>query len=344
MTNLNPPIRVLVTGGTGAIGPVLVRRLVEKNYQVRVLVRQPPRQGLLPPAVELAAGDITDPASLEPAMAGVDRVFHLAARLHLTDPTEQLLADYEQVNLTGTGRVVEAALKAGVGRLVYFSSIAVYGPSDGRTVFTEASLPNPQSLYAQTKYRAESMVLAARRSGPAPSLGVVLRVAAVYGAGIKGNYARLVTALQKHRFLPVGSGRNRRTLIHEQDVVEAALLAAESPQAAGQIYNVTDGQTPTFNQIITAICQAMGHNPPRWHLPEEPLRLLVNLVEQSCHRLGRTAPIGHHTLDTLLEDVAVSGDKLQEELGFYPTFDLNTGWAVTLNQLETAGQMRLAQA
>jgi len=330
MTNSNQPIRVLVTGGTGAIGPVLVRRLVQANYQVRVLVRQPPRPGRLPPVVDLVAGDITDPASLEPAMAGVDQVFHLADRQQLTDPSAQEIADYEQVNLTGTGRVVEAALLAGVSRLVFFSTIAVYGPGDGQTVFTEASLPNPQSLYAQTKYRAESVVLSARRNGPEPSLGVVLRLAAVYGTGIKGNYARLVTALQKHQFLPVGSGHNRRTLIYEHDAVEAALLAAESPQAAGQIYNVTDGQTPTFNQIITAICHGLGHNPPRWHLPEEPMRVLVNLVEQGCHRLGRPAPIGHHTLDTLLEDVAVSSDKLQEELGFNPMFDLMTGWGLRL--------------
>lgn len=335
MTDSNKFNRVLVTGGTGAIGPVLVRRLVKANYQVRVLVRQPPPPGLLPPVVELAPGDITDAASLKTAMAEVDTVFHLAARLHLTDPTEQLMADYERINLTGTAQVVEAALKAQVNRLVFFSTIAVYGPGDRRTVFTEASLPNPQTLYAQTKYRAETVVLSARRNGPEPSLGVVLRLAAVYGTGLKGNYARLVTALQKNQFMPIGSGQNRRTLIHEQDVVEAALLAAESPQAAGQIYNVTDGQTHTFNQIVTTICQAMGQTPPRWHLPEEPMRFLVNLVEQGCYRLGRTAPIGQHTLDKLLEDVAVSGDKLQEELGFYPSFDLTTGWAVTLNQLQT---------
>ncbi|MCB0192820.1 MAG: NAD-dependent epimerase/dehydratase family protein [Anaerolineae bacterium] len=333
MINPTPSPCALVTGGTGAIGPKLVRQLVTSGYQVKVLVRQEPPAGLLPAHVEIIRGDICDKQRLEVALAGVDYVFHLAAKLHINNPPDHLIGEYERINVHGTCCVVEAALAAQVQRLVFFSTISVYGPSYNQSPITEQSLPNPQSLYAQTKYRAEQYILAARRNPQDPALGVVLRLGAVYGARIKGNYARLVTALRRKRFLLIGSGQNRRTLVHERDVIEAALLAAESPQAAGQIYNVTDGDTPTFNEIVTAICQSMGQPVPRWHLPEGPVRFLVQMTEQGFHWVGQSPPVGHHTLDKLMEDVAVSGEKIQEELGFQPNFDLYTGWTIALKEL-----------
>ncbi|MCB0207763.1 MAG: NAD-dependent epimerase/dehydratase family protein [Anaerolineae bacterium] len=333
MVTPTPSACALVTGGTGAIGPKLVRQLVTSGYRVKVLARQLPPSGLLPANVDVIQGDIGDKPLLEAAMVGVDYVFHLAAKLHINNPPDHLIAEYERINVEGTCCVVEAALAAQVQRLVFFSTISVYGPSYNQTLATEQSLPNPQSLYAQTKYRAEQIVLSARRSRQEPALGVVLRLGAVYGARVKGNYARLVTALHRKRFMLIGSGQNRRTLVHERDVIEAALLAAESPQAAGQIYNVTDGDTPTFNQIVIAICQSMGQPVPRWHLPEGPVRFLVHMAEQGFHWAGQTPPIGHHTLDKLMEDVAVSGEKIQEELGFRPNFDLYTGWTIALKEM-----------
>lgn len=330
MFQADHPPTALVTGASGAIGPVLVRRLVEAGYRVKALARRLPEPARFPAGVERLAGDITDPAALRLAMAGVDRVFHLAALLHIPNPSAQDAPRFEQVNVAGTRQVIEAAQAAGVARLVFFSTISVYGPSQGRAAFGEASPLNPQTPYARTKARAESLVLAARRPGTDQPLGVVLRLAAVYGAGIKGNYARLVTALQRRRFVPVGPGCNRRTLVHEQDVAAAALLAAAQPQAAGQVYNVTDGRTHTFQAILAAICAGLGQTPPRWHVPAGPVYWAMAGLEAGFRGLGRTPPLGRFTLDKLLEDVAVSGQKLQDELGFRPEFDLVRGWQVTL--------------
>ena len=123
----------------------------------------------------------------------MDTVVHTAALLHIVNPPPELREKYERVNIGGTATVVEAAIKAGVKRVVLFSTIAVYGPSDGR-VLHEMSPTHPDTFYAQTKRAAEQIVLNAKGADGQP-LGTVLRLGAVYGSRIKGNYERLTRAL-----------------------------------------------------------------------------------------------------------------------------------------------------
>jgi len=117
----------------------------------------------------------------------------MAALLHIVNPPPEMREKYERVNVGGTATVVEAAIKAGVKRVVLFSTIAVYGPSDG-CVLNEMSPTHPDTFYAQTKRTAEQIVLNARGADGQP-LGSVLRLGAVYGSRIKGNYERLTRAL-----------------------------------------------------------------------------------------------------------------------------------------------------
>ena len=324
----------LVTGATGAVGPALVWRLHEEGYRVRILTRRPSPSIALPESIQVVVGDITDDQAVRRATADAAVVFHLAAKLHINDPSPSLRAEYERVNVEGTRRLVEAARAAGVCRLVFFSTVCVYGPGQPGHVLDETSPLCPQTLYAQTKRQAEEIVLAARQECTAVPLGVVLRLAAVYGPRIKGNYARLVAALRKGWFIPLGTGDNRRTLVYDQDVATAALLVAEHPQAAGQVYNVTDGAVHTFNDILAAICRALGRRSPRYCLPVAPVRVMAGLLEDSVRLAGRRSPIGRATIDKLLEDVAISGYKIQD-LGFCPRFDLVTGWQETVRQMST---------
>ena len=318
----------LVTGATGAIGPGLIRALIERGYSVQAFVRSMPPPGLLPEQVTLVQGDMLDQRAVQRAVNGVDVVFHLAAKLHINNPDSALEGEYQRVNVEGTRLLLKSAVGAGVRRFVYFSSICVYGASQPKVVFGEEAVPAPQTIYARTKYEAEKLVL---DSAPRqPPIGVVLRLAAVYGPSMKGNYPTLIRALRKGRFWPLGKGTNRRTLVHEQDVVAAALLAAEKPQAAGHLYNVTDGQVHTFNNILAAISQALDRQPPQYHLPAAPVRLLAGMMEDAFHLVHCRSPIGRSTVDKLLEDIAVSGDKIQQELGFRPLFDLEAGWRETV--------------
>lgn len=328
------PLTACVTGGTGAIGPVLVEQLVEAGYRVKVLARHQPTESLFPDSVALVLADICDRDSLHQALAGVDLVFHLAAKLHIVDPTPDLAAEYHQINVVGTQNLIQAAQAQGVQRVIFFSTIAVYGASQPGTLLTEDSPAVSNTLYAQTKCQAEQIVLAAKDQTSGQPLGVVLRLAAVYGSRIKGNYARLVTAIEKRRFVRLGAGQNRRTLIHEVDLARAVLLTAEHPAAAGHIYNVTDGQVHTLQEILRAIYQGLGRALPGWSIPILPVRLAITVIGWLFFCVGQKAPVQQATIDKFLEDVAVSGQRLQDDLAFQPQVSLQAGWAMILQGIE----------
>ena len=154
---------VLVTGATGAVGPSVIEALHKAGYSIRTLSIDEPQAGSLPPGIEARIGDVTDELGVQSAMQGVEAVVHLAALLHIVNPPPEMHEKYERINVGGTAMVVEAAIKAGVKRVVLFSTIAVYGPSDDR-VLNEMSPTHPDTFYAQTKRAAEQIVLKAKRA------------------------------------------------------------------------------------------------------------------------------------------------------------------------------------
>lgn len=329
--------RVLVTGATGAIGPGLVGLLRRQGYTVRTLSRRPPDRGLLPDEVENVIGDIADPLTVDAAVRDVTTVFHLAALLHVVDPPASMRAEYERINLAGTKTIVEAAISAGVKRLVFFSTIAVYGNSGGE-ILTEESPTRPSSCYAETKLAAERIVLEAQRADGRP-FGTALRLGAVYGSRIKGNYHRLVRSLARGWFIPIGDGSNRRTLINDKDVANAALLVMREPVAAGQVYNVSDGEFHTLNKIIAAMCEALGRKAPALSFPERPVRVVANIVGTAARLGKRAAPINAATVAKFTEDIAVDSSRIQSEIGFRPEVDLKTGWRDAVDEMRKNGDL-----
>ena len=161
----------------------------------------------------------------------------------------------------------------------------------------------------------------------------MLRLGAVYGSRIKGNYERLTRGLARHRFIPIGRGLNRRTLVYDKEVGCAAALSVNHPAAAGRVFNVTDGEFHTLNDIILAICQALGRKPPRLSLPVGPTRALVGLIEKGSHAIGLEPPITRAIIDKYTEDIAVDGSLIQKELGFVPQYDLKTGWREVVQEM-----------
>jgi|SRR3989339_377996 len=355
MTLTNKPSLILVTGATGAVGPRVVHALDQAGFRIRSFSVDTPTSGMFPQSVEVLIGDVTDQVAVQSAMQGVDAVVHMAALLHIVNPPSELCEKYERVNIGGTATVVEAAIKAGVKRVVLFSTIAVYGPSDGG-VINEMSPTHPDTFYAQTKCAAEQIVLNAR-GADGQSLGTVLRLGAVYGSRIKGNYERLTKAVAVGKwgtrsqflgklghvphfpFIPVGNGLNRRTLVYDKDVGRAAALAVSHPAAAGRVFNVTDGGFHSLNEIIGSICSALGRTAPRFSLPVGPIRALAGLVEKGSRTLGLRPPAIQAMIDKYTEDIAVEGSLIQKELGFVSQYDLKAGWAETIREMREAGAL-----
>lgn len=336
MTDSDRPT-ALVTGATGAVGPLVVEALRNSGYRVRTFSLYEPRLQAPAGDVEMVYGDVRDLNAISAAVTGMDAVVHLAALLHKDDPPTAHAYEYESINVGGTANVVLAAQNAAVKRLLFFSTISVYGPTSG-CVVTEETRPKPDTHYARTKLAAEELVMSAKNS-KGEALGTVLRLGAVYGARVKGNYGRLLQALAHNRFVPVGSGTNRRSLIYEKDVARAAALALIHPAAVGRIFNLTDGSFATVAEIVAAICSALGRKTPKYSLPVAPVRFAVQSFEKVARTFGMRSPVTCETIDKYMEDIAVDSSRLQNMLGFCPQYGLLDGWQEAVETLRERGEL-----
>ena len=323
----------LVTGATGAVGPSVVRACQAAGYSVRTLSVDAADHDVLPSGVDARVGDVCDSQTVRSAVAGVELIVHLAALLHQFQNVAGLDREYERVNVGGSENVVRAAIAEGVRRVVSLSTIAVYGPTLGQLV-DEDTPAHPDTVYAQTKLAAEQAVLSATSGGK--PIGTVLRAAAVYGSRVKGNYRRLALAIARRRFVPLGPGLNRRTVVHDRDLASAAVLAAAHPAAAGAVFNVSDGHVHTLADIIGAIYRALGRRPPRFWVPLVALRAATSLSENTARLVGLHPPITKSLLEKYAEDVAVDATLIQRRLGFVPLVDLESGWQETMAALRNA--------
>ena len=320
-----------MTGATGSIGLSGVGTLLARGHRTRALARTMPARGLLPPGAEVVADDGLDQEKLGSARAGVDLAIHLAGLAHVVEPSAGTQERMFEVNTVGTENVVKVAARAGVRRLVLASTISVNSTARGETASQD--LPErPRSAYAASKLAAEAVVIAARRQDGA-LLGVVLRLAAVYGPRMKGNYLKLVWASAQRRFVPVGRGVDRRSLENQEAPAEALELAATHPAAAGAVFNVTDGCRHTTDAIIKAVCAAAGRRSVRGWLPGGSVTLAAGSFDGAARRLGMTTPSLRESARRCTEDLAMDSSRIRRELGFRPRVEFGPDWETTIREL-----------
>jgi nucleoside-diphosphate-sugar epimerase len=308
-----------VTGATGTIGPAVVRRLVEDGWQVRAFARRPPPVGLLPRDVTFVQGDLSDEMALHALLGSALIVHHLAGLAH-SPTTPAASAAYARANVDGVRMIASAARAHNVSRFIYYSSTSVYGSTaDGPPADEETDL-RPMGPYANSKAAAETIVREefADRS-------TILRLAAVYGPRLKGNYLRLFRAILRGRYVAIGPGLNRRTVVFVDDVAAAAALVTRIDRTGAQLFNVTDGDIHQLRDIVGAIAAAVGKPSPGVQVPVGPVRVAARLLDLAAALRVSSTP-GTALLAKYLEDSAVRGDRIKEELGFRPTFGLSLGW------------------
>lgn len=304
MSTLGP---VLVTGASGFIGRYLCGALQESGAQVHALMRNA-AQG---PWHEVVNADIGAEMPVD-VMSGIDTVFHLAGKAHALAEVRGDEEQYRRVNVRGTERLIDAAELAGVRCFVFFSSVKAMG--EGSDACLDEQHPDrPETPYGISKLEAEGCVLGAAERG---MHGVVLRLPLVYGPGSKGNLANMLRQTARGRFPPLGDLGNKRSLVHVEDVVQAALLAAARPRAAGQRYIVTDGNAYSTTRIYRAMCQALGREVPAWTVPGWCLALAAAAGDLIGRARGRRFIIDSDALAKLTGSAWYSSAKIETELGF----------------------------
>ncbi|MHC1558218.1 NAD-dependent epimerase/dehydratase family protein [Actinomycetospora sp. C-140] len=254
---------LLVTGATGFVGSAVVALLHERGHTVRAVVRDPARADVLPDGVERVAADLADAESLARAMDGCEGVFHLAAAVGAPGP------EAHELNVGGTRRVVEAARRAGVGRLVYTStSAAICVPDpDGPGCVIDEDATGGTALtdtYSTTKAEAEAVVLGAVAEGGLDA--VVATVVNVYGPSPRGplSYNQLFAAAARGEVGDIVDTRVGWTLA--EDVAEGQLLAFTDGEA-GRRY-VLCGAVTSFPDVLDTYCALAGSGYRVRPLPE----------------------------------------------------------------------------
>ena len=311
---------VLVTGATGFVGRHLSAALAADALEVRGAVRSPFAplpQGVRPFLVR----GLSDRDGIATALAGVDTVVHLAARVHVmreSDPDP--LRAFRAVNVEGTRVVLEEAARAGVRRFLFASSVKAMGEG-GERVLTESSPASPADPYGISKLEAEELVreVAAREGMHAP----ILRLPLVYGAGVGGNMLRLFRLVDRGVPLPLGGVRNRRSMIYVGNLVEAMRSALRASAAAGEVFLVSDGADLSTPGLIRGIAAALGR--PARLLPIPPS--LFRLAGRAGDVVARIAPfpLTSAAVERLLGSLAVDSTRLRTACGFVPPFSVEAG-------------------
>jgi UDP-glucose 4-epimerase len=267
----------LVTGGAGFIGSHVAGRLLDEGHRVRVLDNFSTGSranlelgGRRTAHLEVIEGDIRDLATVEAATRGVDVVFHQAAMRSVPRSVKDPIGANEN-NVTGTLNVLEAARRVGVRRVVYASSSSVYGDRPDLPK-REDQTPAPISPYAVSKAAGEQYAMVWSRLYGVETVG--LRYFNVFGPrqDPTSEYAavvpRFILWALKHAPLEVhGDGTQSRDFTYIDNVVEANVLAARAPGAAGEVFNVGCGARVSLLTIITSLERLLGRPLERHHTP-----------------------------------------------------------------------------
>jgi nucleoside-diphosphate-sugar epimerase len=319
----------LITGATGFIGGHLAEAARARGLAVRTLARPDSDTALLDRlGVEVWRGDMTDGEALRKVAAGVDLVFHCAAKVGDSGPVEE----YRAVNVEGLRLLLEAVAGGPVRRFVHLSSLGVYEARHHHG--TDESEPLPERHidgYTQTKVEAEKLALQYHRERGVPV--VVLRPGFVYGPRDRTLLPQLIQRLAARKVHYLGGDVRVLNTIYVGNLVEAFFLAAESPNAVGQVYNLTDGEVVTRQRFFEAICGGLNLPTPHQRLPRWLAARVVRLLRwqgMRATRLGRRAlmPPAHYKL--LLLDLDFSIEKARRELGYRPRYTFDDGMAETV--------------
>jgi nucleoside-diphosphate-sugar epimerase len=305
-------MKAFVTGASGFTGSHLVKALEQRGHDVTGLVRRTSDLSRLADTqVKLVYGDLSDCDALNTGMADVDWVFHTAAYVELGLVDGDRMA---RVNVDGTRNVLEAAQVAGITKLVYCSTIGVYGDTQGQTVDEtyQRTQQGFSSAYDRTKYDAQQLVDQFAANG--------LPAVSVMPSGIFGpddpHFGPVLTAFRKGR-LKVWAGGDRVTgIVHVDDLVEAMILAAEkAPSGAHYILSTGDLTTREMFEIVS---RATGVPAPI-EIPEPIVRLVGNLLDPIGRLLDWQPPISRERVHYLYDRcVRVDGNKARRELGWQP--------------------------
>jgi nucleoside-diphosphate-sugar epimerase len=315
-----PMPRILVTGASGFVGYHVVAALHAAGFTVRCLVRAHSRLDLIDAfGPELARGDVTQPATLLPAVRDVDAVVHCAGLTRARRP-----AAFFAVNAEGTRHLCEACAQMGgrMQQLIAIGSLAALGPAAGPDApVTEDDPPHPVGPYGRSKLAGQQLAASFRDRFPV----TILLPPALYGPADVDflTYFRFI----KHGVMPcVGRQARSLSLLHAEDLARAVVLCLQNPASRQKDYLLEDGARHTWDEVAATMSRVMDRNPLTIRLPEGLAWAMAQLGGWWGTVSGRPPVLNPERMREFLHPCWVCcGRRIRDELGFVPQFDLAAG-------------------
>lgn len=301
---------MLITGANGFLGAWLAKALVARKDRVKCLVRSGSDASSLEGiGVEIVTGDVTQPASLPSALAGVDTVFHLAGIRRAATRDEFL-----RVNAEGTRHVAEAMITSGARRLVLAGSLAATGPSIGGVPRVESDPWNPQEWYGESKVAAEEIAFSFKDRLEVTSC----RPARITGPGDHENLT-FFKLVKKGIILRIGGPERKLSFVDVEDVVDQFLLQADRPEAVGEAFFCASNETMSVEEIMRAVAGILKIDARTVTVPAPVLAALGAAADLITNLTGKKLPLNRKLARQLLvPGWSCSIEKARRVLGYAP--------------------------
>lgn len=313
--------KVLVTGATGFLGKYVVEELVEHGYQVRAFGRNRAiGQSLVNASVTFIQGDLTNQEDLTKACQEMDMVVHAGALSTVWGPWE----DFYQTNVLGTKYILETCREAKIERLVYVSSPSIYAAPRDQLDIKESDAPQENRLnnYIRSKLASEKLF----KDYPDVS-SVILRPRGLFGIGDTSILPRVLNLSQKIGIPLIGDSRQLMDMTCVENVALAIRLALETPQAAGEVYNITNGEPRAFRNLIEETLRGLGY-PIRYRKIPAPLVCAISssleFIYKSLKLKGEPA-LTRYTYYLLRYSQTLDISKAERDLGYRPKITISEG-------------------
>ena len=284
-------MKITVTGGSGFIGSVLLDELANAGHETAIAdIRHS------------HPVDVTDVEGLTAALAGQEAVYHLAAE-HRDDVKP--IQKYYDVNVGGAEILVRAAEANGIKKIIFTSTVAVYGLNVGQSC--ESDKPLPFNDYGRSKLQAEEILRRWADADPSRALTIV-RPVATFGSGNRGNIYTLMDQIHKNRFIMIGNGKNLKSIAYVGNV--AAFLAANLNNAPGvNVYNYADKPDLQTRVLVKTIREALGLKGMGPHAPYAVGMMGGRMFDCAAKLTGRKFPISAIRVEKFCADTIVNADK-----------------------------------
>jgi len=317
-------MRAFVTGGTGFIGSRVVKRLRDRGDDVVVLARRPEKAAGLD--AEVVEGELSDAGAIRRGVEGSQAVFHIAAdyRVGMVASKRDSMRDS---NVGGTERVLDAAVDAGVERIVYVSTVNVFGNTNGQTVdesYRRVEADGFVSTYDETKYRAH--LLAEQRAAEGAPI-VIVQPGSVYGPGDHALVGQMIEQASTGKMPAKAFPDLGLNMVHVDDVADGIMLAYDKGKP-GESY-VLGGEITTQGELIDKAAAIGGKKPPRMTVPPILLKAMIPVGRWIGPPIG--LPPNFREMISAAHNVTywAKDDKARRELGYAPR-DLETGLRETI--------------